>query len=75
MTSFLLPKVFNTSLAEPAPAGYEDVADVVPPYSAYSAKGRPEVGAGGAATAKRNVAKIHSVTSWRANLSRETWCT
>lgn len=45
-TSFFLSKVFNTSLAEPAPAGYEDVANVVPPYSAFSAKGRPEVCAG-----------------------------
>lgn len=35
-------EVFNTSLAEPAPAGYEDVPNVVPPYSAFSAKGRPE---------------------------------
>uniref|UniRef100_A0A3P8WVW2 Aminopeptidase NAALADL1 n=1 Tax=Cynoglossus semilaevis TaxID=244447 RepID=A0A3P8WVW2_CYNSE len=35
-------EVFNTSLAEPVPQGYEDVSDIVPPYSAYSAKGQPE---------------------------------
>uniref|UniRef100_A0AAQ4QU70 Glutamate carboxypeptidase 2 n=1 Tax=Gasterosteus aculeatus aculeatus TaxID=481459 RepID=A0AAQ4QU70_GASAC len=35
-------EVFNTSLAEPVPEGYEDVADIVPPYSAFSAKGQPE---------------------------------
>uniref|UniRef100_A0A3Q2Y2Q0 N-acetylated alpha-linked acidic dipeptidase 2 n=1 Tax=Hippocampus comes TaxID=109280 RepID=A0A3Q2Y2Q0_HIPCM len=35
-------EVFNTSLAEPIPAGYEDVANIVPPYSAYSAQGQPE---------------------------------
>ncbi|XP_077422225.1 N-acetylated-alpha-linked acidic dipeptidase 2 [Vanacampus margaritifer] len=35
-------EVFNTSLAEPTPEGYEDVANIVPPYSAYSAKGQPE---------------------------------
>ncbi|XP_037317931.2 N-acetylated-alpha-linked acidic dipeptidase 2 [Pungitius pungitius] len=35
-------EVFNTSLVEPVPEGYEDVADIVPPYSAFSAKGQPE---------------------------------
>ncbi|KAM8904308.1 N-acetylated-alpha-linked acidic dipeptidase 2 [Spinachia spinachia] len=35
-------EVFNTSSAEPVPPGYEDVADIVPPYSAFSAKGQPE---------------------------------
>ncbi|KAG7259424.1 hypothetical protein CRUP_014118 [Coryphaenoides rupestris] len=35
--------VFNTSLAEPIPDGYQDVADIVPPYSAFSPKGHPEV--------------------------------
>ncbi|XP_077579242.1 N-acetylated-alpha-linked acidic dipeptidase 2 isoform X1 [Stigmatopora nigra] len=35
-------EVFNTSLAEPIPEGYEDVAEIVPPYNAYSAKGQPE---------------------------------
>lgn len=36
-------QVFNTSLAEPLPEGYEDVSNIVPPYSAFSAKGQPEV--------------------------------
>ncbi|XP_058490276.1 N-acetylated-alpha-linked acidic dipeptidase 2 isoform X2 [Solea solea] len=35
-------EIFNTSLAEPVPEGYEDVSDIVPPYSAFSAKGQPE---------------------------------
>ncbi|XP_061684486.1 N-acetylated-alpha-linked acidic dipeptidase 2 isoform X2 [Syngnathoides biaculeatus] len=35
-------EIFNTSLAEPTPEGYEDVPDIVPPYSAYSAKGQPQ---------------------------------
>ncbi|XP_008423715.1 N-acetylated-alpha-linked acidic dipeptidase 2 [Poecilia reticulata] len=35
-------EVFNTSLAEPVPQGYEDVSNIVPPYSAYSPKGHPE---------------------------------
>ncbi|KAM9812812.1 N-acetylated-alpha-linked acidic dipeptidase 2 isoform 1-T1 [Syngnathus typhle] len=35
-------EVFNTSLAEPSPESYEDVANIVPPYSAFSAKGQPE---------------------------------
>lgn len=55
---FLLSKVFNTSLAEPAPAGYEDVSNIVPPYSAYSAKGRPEVSAGVSAVRKNIIGKI-----------------
>lgn len=38
-----LSQVFNTSLAEPVPEGYEDVSNIVPPYSAFSAKGQPEV--------------------------------
>ncbi|XP_046892250.1 N-acetylated-alpha-linked acidic dipeptidase 2 [Hypomesus transpacificus] len=35
-------EVFNTSLAEPVPEGYEHVSDIVPPYSAFSAQGQPE---------------------------------
>ncbi|KAJ8368083.1 hypothetical protein SKAU_G00081110 [Synaphobranchus kaupii] len=35
-------EVFNTSLSEPVPEGYEDISDIVPPYSAFSAKGQPE---------------------------------
>ncbi|XP_063763250.1 N-acetylated-alpha-linked acidic dipeptidase 2 isoform X2 [Eleginops maclovinus] len=35
-------EVFNTSLAEPVPEGYEDVSNIVPPYSAFSPKGQPE---------------------------------
>lgn len=35
-------EVFNTSLEEPVPEGYENVSDIVPPYSAFSPKGRPE---------------------------------
>ncbi|KAM9318498.1 N-acetylated-alpha-linked acidic dipeptidase 2 [Pholidichthys leucotaenia] len=35
-------EVFNTSLAEPVPRGYEHISDIVPPYSAFSAKGQPE---------------------------------
>lgn len=38
-----LSQVFNTSLAEPVPEGYEDVSNIVPPYSAFSPKGQPEV--------------------------------
>ncbi|KAM4701185.1 putative N-acetylated-alpha-linked acidic dipeptidase [Discoglossus pictus] len=34
--------VFNTSLFEPTPPGYENITDVVPPYNAYSAPGSPE---------------------------------
>ncbi|XP_066846007.1 glutamate carboxypeptidase 2-like isoform X2 [Anser cygnoides] len=32
-------EIFNTSLSEPPPPGYEAVSDVVPPYSAFSAQG------------------------------------
>ncbi|KAA0701360.1 Glutamate carboxypeptidase 2 [Triplophysa tibetana] len=35
-------EIFNTSLAEPVPEGYEHVEDIVPPYNAFSAKGQPE---------------------------------
>nr|XP_047932417.1 glutamate carboxypeptidase 2-like isoform X2 [Anser cygnoides] len=35
-------EIFNTSLSEPPPPGYEAVSDVVPPYSAFSAQGVPE---------------------------------
>ncbi|XP_061775263.1 N-acetylated-alpha-linked acidic dipeptidase 2 [Nerophis ophidion] len=35
-------EVFNTSLAEPVPEGYEDVGNIVPPYSAFSAPGQPQ---------------------------------
>ncbi|XP_070800114.1 glutamate carboxypeptidase 2-like isoform X1 [Pituophis catenifer annectens] len=35
-------EIFNTSLSEPVPAGYETVEDIVPPYSAFSAQGEPE---------------------------------
>ncbi|XP_069664516.1 putative N-acetylated-alpha-linked acidic dipeptidase [Haliaeetus albicilla] len=35
-------EIFNTSLSEPPPSGYEAVRDVVPPYSAFSAQGTPE---------------------------------
>ncbi|XP_037745476.1 putative N-acetylated-alpha-linked acidic dipeptidase [Chelonia mydas] len=35
-------EIFNTSLFEPPPPGYETVTDVVPPYSAFSAQGVPE---------------------------------
>ncbi|NXK83624.1 FOLH1 carboxypeptidase, partial [Amazona guildingii] len=35
-------EIFNTSLSEPPPPGYEAVSDVVPPYSAFSAQGMPE---------------------------------
>ncbi|XP_061313905.1 putative N-acetylated-alpha-linked acidic dipeptidase [Pezoporus flaviventris] len=35
-------EIFNTSLSEPTPPGYEAVRDVVPPYSAFSAQGMPE---------------------------------
>ncbi|KAL7983244.1 hypothetical protein Chor_000120, partial [Crotalus horridus] len=36
-------EIFNTSLSEPVPAGYETIEDIVPPYSAFSAQGQPEV--------------------------------
>ncbi|XP_048838072.1 N-acetylated-alpha-linked acidic dipeptidase 2 [Brienomyrus brachyistius] len=35
-------EVFNTSLSEPIPEGYENISDIVPPYSAFSAEGQPE---------------------------------
>ncbi|KAM7413191.1 hypothetical protein PAMA_020525 [Pampus argenteus] len=35
-------EVINTSLSEPVPEGYEDVSNIVPPYSAFSPKGQPE---------------------------------
>uniref|UniRef100_A0A8C5LCK0 glutamate carboxypeptidase II n=1 Tax=Jaculus jaculus TaxID=51337 RepID=A0A8C5LCK0_JACJA len=35
-------EIFNTSLFEPPPPGYENVSDVVPPFSAYSPQGLPE---------------------------------
>ncbi|NWX88304.1 FOLH1 carboxypeptidase, partial [Nothoprocta pentlandii] len=35
-------EIFNTSLFEPPPPGYEGVRDVVPPYSAFSIQGMPE---------------------------------
>ncbi|KAK1785810.1 hypothetical protein P4O66_003187 [Electrophorus voltai] len=33
---------FKSLLAEPVPEGYEDLTDIVPPYSAFSAQGKPE---------------------------------
>ncbi|XP_062949856.1 glutamate carboxypeptidase 2 isoform X3 [Cynocephalus volans] len=35
-------EIFNTSLFEPPPPGYENVSDVVPPFSAFSPQGLPE---------------------------------
>ncbi|XP_053564604.1 putative N-acetylated-alpha-linked acidic dipeptidase [Bombina bombina] len=35
-------EIYNTSLFEPPPPGYENITDVVPPYNAYSAQGTPE---------------------------------
>ncbi|XP_075402552.1 glutamate carboxypeptidase 2 isoform X2 [Tenrec ecaudatus] len=35
-------ELFNTSLFEPPPPGYENVSDVVPPFSAFSPQGMPE---------------------------------
>ncbi|XP_040819991.1 putative N-acetylated-alpha-linked acidic dipeptidase isoform X1 [Ochotona curzoniae] len=35
-------EVFNTSLFEPPPPGYENVSDIVPPFSAFSPQGMPE---------------------------------
>nr|XP_060627107.1 putative N-acetylated-alpha-linked acidic dipeptidase [Anolis sagrei ordinatus] len=35
-------EIFNTSLFEPPPPGYEKIKNVVPPYSAFSAQGMPE---------------------------------
>uniref|UniRef100_A0A8D2H9E7 PA domain-containing protein n=1 Tax=Urocitellus parryii TaxID=9999 RepID=A0A8D2H9E7_UROPR len=36
-------EIFNTSLFEPPPPGYENISDVVPPFSAFSPQGMPEV--------------------------------
>ncbi|XP_075054815.1 N-acetylated-alpha-linked acidic dipeptidase 2-like [Mixophyes fleayi] len=35
-------EIFNTSLSEPPPDGYENFTDMVPPYNAFSAQGEPE---------------------------------
>ncbi|MEE6473031.1 hypothetical protein FKM82_009821 [Ascaphus truei] len=35
-------EVYNTSLSEPSPPGYDNITDIVPPYNAYSAQGIPE---------------------------------
>ncbi|KAJ1119842.1 hypothetical protein NDU88_008027 [Pleurodeles waltl] len=35
-------EIFNTSLYEPIPSGYEHITNVVPPFNAYSAQGEPE---------------------------------
>ncbi|KAJ8256757.1 hypothetical protein COCON_G00189090 [Conger conger] len=35
-------EVFSSSLSEPVPEGYENISGIVPPYSAFSAKGQPE---------------------------------
>ncbi|XP_069825765.1 N-acetylated-alpha-linked acidic dipeptidase 2-like [Dendropsophus ebraccatus] len=35
-------EIFNTSLSEPPPEGYENFTNIVPPYNAFSAKGEPE---------------------------------
>ncbi|XP_023581137.1 glutamate carboxypeptidase 2 isoform X4 [Trichechus manatus latirostris] len=35
-------ELFNTSLFEPPPPGYENISDVVPPFSAFSPQGMPE---------------------------------
>ncbi|KFO09723.1 N-acetylated-alpha-linked acidic dipeptidase 2 [Balearica regulorum gibbericeps] len=35
-------EIFNTSLVEPPPQGYENVSDILPPYNAFSAQGVPE---------------------------------
>ncbi|XP_067424606.1 N-acetylated-alpha-linked acidic dipeptidase 2-like [Emydura macquarii macquarii] len=35
-------EIFNTSLFEPPPQGYENVTGVLPPYNAFSAQGLPE---------------------------------
>ncbi|XP_006508086.1 glutamate carboxypeptidase 2 isoform X1 [Mus musculus] len=36
-------EIFKTSLSEQPPPGYENISDVVPPYSAFSPQGTPEV--------------------------------
>ncbi|KAM5182662.1 LOW QUALITY PROTEIN: putative N-acetylated-alpha-linked acidic dipeptidase [Callospermophilus lateralis] len=35
-------EVFKTSYLEPPPDGYENVTNIVPPYNAFSAQGKPE---------------------------------
>uniref|UniRef100_A0A452VI90 glutamate carboxypeptidase II n=1 Tax=Ursus maritimus TaxID=29073 RepID=A0A452VI90_URSMA len=35
-------EIFNSSLFEPPPPGYENVSDVVPPFNAFSPQGMPE---------------------------------
>ncbi|NXG49191.1 NALD2 dipeptidase, partial [Psilopogon haemacephalus] len=35
-------EIFNTSLSEPPPPGYENVTGILPPYNAFSAQGVPE---------------------------------
>ncbi|PKU34959.1 n-acetylated-alpha-linked acidic dipeptidase 2-like [Limosa lapponica baueri] len=35
-------EIFNTSLFEPPPQGYENITDILPPYNAFSAQGVPE---------------------------------
>ncbi|NWS40514.1 NALD2 dipeptidase, partial [Probosciger aterrimus] len=35
-------EIFNTSLFEPPPQGYENLTDILPPYNAFSAQGVPE---------------------------------
>ncbi|XP_044114273.1 putative N-acetylated-alpha-linked acidic dipeptidase isoform X2 [Neovison vison] len=35
-------EIFNSSLFEPLPPGYENVSDVVPPFNAFSPQGMPE---------------------------------
>ncbi|XP_069495498.1 N-acetylated-alpha-linked acidic dipeptidase 2 [Ambystoma mexicanum] len=35
-------EIFNTSLFEPPPQGYEHISNMVPPYNAFSAQGVPE---------------------------------
>ncbi|XP_053912926.1 N-acetylated-alpha-linked acidic dipeptidase 2 isoform X2 [Cuculus canorus] len=35
-------EIFNTSLFEPPPQGYENVTNILPPYNAFSAQGVPE---------------------------------
>ncbi|XP_049745521.1 putative N-acetylated-alpha-linked acidic dipeptidase [Elephas maximus indicus] len=35
-------ELFNTSLFEPPPPRYENISEVVPPFSAFSAQGMPE---------------------------------
>ncbi|KAM6158022.1 glutamate carboxypeptidase 2 isoform 2-T2 [Rhynchocyon petersi] len=35
-------ELFNTSLFEPPPPGYENISDIVPPFNAFSPQGMPE---------------------------------